>query len=209
MAMDTDLKLLDRWCNGDSAAGNQLALRHFDSLYRFFDNKVGSDIDDLIQATFLACVRSRDQFRRQSSFRTYLFTIARHELYRYLRERQRHRQDIDMDEMSIQQLGTSPTGKLARSQEHKLLLLALRSLPVEQQVMLELHYWEGMSGAELAEVFGITEPATHMRLSRARKALRACMQAMAESPLPAHTSLEGLDDWARTIRARAPGRQDE
>ena len=207
--MDTDLELLDRWCNGDSAAGNQLALRHFDSLYRFFDNKVGSDIDDLIQATFLACVRSRDQFRRQSSFRTYLFTIARHELYRYLRERQRHREDIDVDEVSIQQLGTSPSGKLARSQEHKRLLLALRSLPVEQQVMLELHYWEDMSAAELAEVFGITEPATHMRLSRARKALRASMEAMAESPLPANTSLENLEAWARTIRAQAPGGQDE
>jgi RNA polymerase sigma factor (sigma-70 family) len=207
--MDTDLELLDRWCNGDSAAGNQLALRHFDSLYRFFDNKVGSGVDDLILATLLACVRSRDQFRRQSSFRTYLFTIARHELYRYLRERQRHRQDIDVDEVSIQQLGTSPSGKLARSQEHKLLLLALRSLPVAQQVMLELHYWEDMSAAELAKVFGITEAAMHMRLSRARKALREYMEAMAESPLSAHTSLEDLDAWARRMRAQTPGGKDE
>jgi RNA polymerase sigma factor (sigma-70 family) len=207
--MDTDIELLDRWCNGDSAAGNQLVLRHFDSLYRFFDNKIGSDIDDLIQATFLACVRSRDQFRRQSSFRTYLFTIARHELYRYLRERQRHHQDMDLDEVSIQHLGTSPTGKLARNQDHRRLLFALRSLPVEQQVLLELHYWEDMGAAELAEVFGITEPATHMRLSRARKALRACMEATADAPLPAETSLEDLDAWARKVRDQAPSGEDE
>lgn len=102
-------------------------------------SRTGSDIDDLIQDTFLACVRSRGQFRRQSSFRTYLFTIARHELYRYLK--QRHGQDLDVNEMSIQDLGTSPTGKIARSEKYKLLLIALRSLPVEQQVMLDLHYW--------------------------------------------------------------------
>jgi DNA-directed RNA polymerase specialized sigma24 family protein len=34
----------------------------------------------------LACVASKDRFRKHASFRTYVFTIARHELYRYLSE---------------------------------------------------------------------------------------------------------------------------
>jgi RNA polymerase sigma factor (sigma-70 family) len=205
----TDLELLDRWCSGDNDAGNQLVRQHFDSLYRFFDNKVGADSDELIQATFLACTKSRDKFRRQSSFRTYLFTLARNALYNYLRQRHRHRADIDVDEASIQDLGTSPTGRIARSQEHRLLLLALRSLPVEQQVLLELHYWEDLEAPELAEIFGVAVTAMRMRLTRARQALHAHMESMAESPLLAESTIGDLDAWARAIRERAPQEGDE
>lgn len=206
---DTDLELLNRWARGETDAGTRLLGRHFDSLYRFFDNKVHGDVDELIQATFLACVRSRDRFRKESSFRTYIFTIARHELYAYLRKRQRHRSDLDFDQISIQDLSTSPTGRIARSEERKLLLHALRSLPVEQQVLLELHYWEELGSAELAEIFGIAEPAMRTRLSRARKALRERMDKIGDAPLPARGSLEDLDAWARKMRDAAPVGKDE
>lgn len=207
--MDTELALLERWRNGDGEAGNRLFQRHFDSIYRFFDQKVEGDIDDLVQATFVSCIRSRDQFRGQSSFRTYLFTIARHELYDYLRKRHRHRDDIDFDQVSLEHLTTTPTGRIARDQERKLLLHALRALPLEQQLLLELHYWEGMDAAQLAEVLGTAEPATRARLSRARKALRARMQAMADAPLPAHSSLEDLDAWARRMRTTMLGSETD
>ena len=74
-----DFETLDRWRAGDRAAGNELLRRHFDGLYRFFRNKVDEGVDDLIQRSFLACVESKDRFRKQASFRTYLFTVARHE----------------------------------------------------------------------------------------------------------------------------------
>lgn len=206
--MDTDLDLLDRWCNGDADAGNQLFQRYLDSMYRFFDNKVPGEVEELIQMTFLACVRGRDQFRRTSSFRTYLFAIARNELYTYLHTLRRRRTDLDLDQVSIEDLGTSPSRRVARSQEHQRLLYALRSLPVEQQVLLELFYWEDMSTAELAEVFSIAEPAARTRLSRARKALRERMEKTADAPLPAETSREGLDVWARKVRERTPSGEE-
>ena len=61
--------------------GQQLFKRHFRKVYRFFETKSSDDADELVQATFLACVRAKDQFRGDSSFATYLFTIARHELH--------------------------------------------------------------------------------------------------------------------------------
>jgi RNA polymerase sigma factor (sigma-70 family) len=205
--MDDDLALLDRWCSGDKEAGSQIFRRYFDSIYRFFDNKVDGDINELVQATFVACVRSRDQFRRQSSFRTYLYTIARHELYAYLRQRQRHREDMDFRELSLADLATSPTGRIARDEARQLLLHALRTLPLEQQLLLELHYWEDMDAGQLAEVLDLAEGAVRTRLSRARKALREFMEGMADSPLPEHASLDDLDAWAR--RMRAQGKPEE
>lgn len=198
--MDTDFQLLDRWQRGDKSAGNQLFQRYFDNLYRFFRNKLESGADELVQATLFACVRHRDRFRRQSSFRTYLFTIARHELYAHLRSLKRRRSDIDFNEVSVADLQTTPTRRIARDQQRQQLLVAMRSLPVEQQVMLELYYWEDMNSGEIAEVMGVSAQALRARLSRARKALGARMEKMAETPLPAEATLEDLDAWARQMR---------
>ena len=82
-----DKALLEAWRTGDAEAGQSLFERHFDSVYGFFETKCAPDADELVQATFLAILRAKDQFRGDSSFRTYLFTIARHELYRVLRTR--------------------------------------------------------------------------------------------------------------------------
>lgn len=203
----TDYALLDRWRAGDSAAGNELFQRHFDSIYRFFDNKITGDVDELVQATFLACVRSRDQFRKQSSFRTYLFTIARHELYAFLQKRRRDQNNLDFSQVSVMDLGTSPTARIARDQQRAVLLHALRTLPLEQQAMLELFYWEDMSSAELADVFGIAEPAARTRLVRARKALREAIEALSDKDLP-QESVADLDAWARNMRERANTNND-
>lgn len=200
--MDPDIELLARWRDGDTGAGNQLFQRHFDSICRFFENKIQGDIDELVQTTFLACVRSRDQFRMQSSFRTYLFTIARHELYGYLRRRRRDGAALDFSVTSLADLGPSPTSEIARNQDHELLLRGLRTLPVEQQILLELHYWEDMTLVELAEVFDIAQPTARTRLFRARKALRQRMEELAAEPAPNHATIESLDAWARSLRAQ-------
>jgi RNA polymerase sigma factor (sigma-70 family) len=198
--MDPDLELLDRWCAGDRQAGNELFQRHFDSVCRFFQNKLDRDFDELVQTTFLACVRSREQFRRQSSFRTYLFTIARNELYGYLRRRRRDQPNVDFGVTSIADLEPTARSLIDRNREHELLLRALRALPVEQQVLLELHYWEEMSPTELAEVLEIPAVTARTRLFRARQALRERMEALADSPASVHRSIEDLDAWARAVR---------
>jgi RNA polymerase sigma factor (sigma-70 family) len=170
--VDSDFDLLDRWRAGEESAGQELFARYFDSLCGFFATKCHGEADELVQRTFLACVRSKDAFRKQSSFRTYVFTVARHELYHHLRERKRDDQRLDFNVTSIAELVTTPVTRLARDAERRQLLEALRTLPVEQQTLLELHYWEELDMASLAEIFE-TSPATiRVRLHRARRALR-------------------------------------
>ena len=201
MTESPDLALLDRWRNGDAAAGEALFQRHFDSIYGFFETKCEADADELTQATFLACLRARDQFRKESSFRTYLFTIARNELYRVLRSRQRDGARLDFELSSIAELVSTPGTRIARNQEHRQLIEALRSLPVEQQTLLELHYWEDMEIAELAEVLELPPATIRTRLHRARKALREKMAAVA--PPRILETLESMDVWARGVPRRA------
>ena len=188
-----DAALLDRWRAGDRAAGQRLFERHFDSVFGFFETKCEAEADELTQATFLSCLRARDQFRSESSFRTYLFTIARHELYRVLRTRQRKDARHDFSVSSIAAPVSTPRTRIARGQDQCRLIDALRQLPVEQQTLLELHYWEDMDIAAIAEIFDATSNAIRVRLHRARQALRQRLEASGDATSPAWSGMVGPD----------------
>ncbi len=198
--MEDDLTLLTRWREGDQPAGRDLFARYFDALYRFFATKC-DEPDELVQATFLALVKARDQFAGRSSFRTYVYTIARHELYRHLRERQQGRV-FDPELSSIAEIATTPAARLARNDDHRRLLEAMRSLPVEQQLVLELHYWEELDAAALAEILEIAPGAVRVRLHRARAALRERLVALEAAPAEALASDDSVEAWTRGMRAR-------
>lgn len=200
LAVRTDRELLERWCAGDRLAGNQLFQRHFDSISAFFETKVERDVDELVQSTFMACVQSIDSFRLQSSFRTFLFAIARRKLYRYYRTKRRHGDRFDFNVTSVAELQTGVRTKLGRVEEHQQLLDALSELPVEQQILLELFYWEGMDGAELAEVLEISPATVRSRLHRARAALRKRVEERSRAPKDATQNVADFDAWARRVR---------
>jgi RNA polymerase sigma factor (sigma-70 family) len=206
---DPDLVLLDQWCAGDNAAGNALFRRHYEAVYRFFASKVEGEVDDLAQETFLACVRERGRFLGHSAFRTYLFAIARYTLYGYWRKRARRGQPLDFEEVSIASLSTSIGSRMVRREDHARLLEALRQLPLEQQLLLELHYWEELEREQLAAVFEVEPATTRSRLYRARAALRQRLDVAASPEVAAPTQAAGsvgtggeddaLDAWARSL----------
>jgi len=170
-AVDGDFAVLQRWCDGDQRAGEELCARHFDDVYRFFENKMPSEADDLTQQTFLACIKSRHQFQGMSTFRTYLFSIARNELYMRLRQLPRC-EHVDLESSSLEELVSSPSTQLRKREALAQIRAALRKLPVEQQVLLELHYWHDLDAAALAEILETSPGAVRVRLLRARRALR-------------------------------------
>jgi RNA polymerase sigma-70 factor (ECF subfamily) len=170
--------LLQLWRAGDRQAGEQLCARHFDDVYRFFEHKLPGEADDLTQQTFLACVKARDQFRSQSTFRTYLFSIARNELFTRLRQIPKF-EHVDLEVSSLNELVSSPSSELRKHEELEQVRAALRQLPVEQQVLLELHYWHDLDAAALAELLETSAGTIRVRLLRARRALRERLGANA------------------------------
>ena len=195
----TDEALFEAWRGGDATAGAALYERYFDPLFRFLRSKVEGSVEDLLQQTFLACVKRKDALRDGAKFRSYLFTVARHELYEHWRQRAKRASDVDVGEVSIKDLATSPSGIVARQAEHRLLLRALRSIPLDLQIALELHYWEGMTGPELAEILEIPEGTVRSRLRRAQEALETAMTELAEDPESLASTRAGLDNWAASL----------
>jgi len=187
-----DSELLQQWRDGDKSSGNELFRRHFRSIRRFFRNKVPPDeVEDLIQKTFAGCVEGRDRFRGDSSFRTFLFAVARRQLFKFLRDRasRERRVDPDFGVSSVHALGQSPSSMMAKQQDHEILLQALQRVSVEHQTMLELFYWEQLSGAEIADVLGIAAATVRTRLFRGRAAVEKAFEELAS----AHVGAAGFD----------------
>lgn len=199
---DADLSLLDRWCAGDATAGNELFKRHFTSIYRFFDRKTDGEIDDLVQETFLQCIKGRQAFQRQSSFRTYLFAIARHVLFGHWRARTSAPATLDFQEISIASLSTSVGSRIAQREDRARLLAVLRTLPLDQQILLEMFYLQDLQREQLAEIFDVEVATIGSRLFRARQAL--CKGLEASSQAEARITDDQLDAWVRTLSDDRP-----
>ncbi len=176
----SDHDLLHAWRAGDRKAGGALFERHFDAVARFFRGKLGDDVQDLVQRTFLDLVESQEKVNADASVRAYLFGIARHRLVDHLRAQAvRH---VDPAVTSLAELGTSPSAAIARRDEQRLLQVALRQLPIEQQITIELAYWENFRAPEIAVAMGIGANTVRGRLARARDALRELLGRLQADP---------------------------
>jgi RNA polymerase sigma-70 factor (ECF subfamily) len=196
----TDGELLERWRGGDSASGEALFERYYDTVERFFLNKVSTAVQDLVQETFTRCVESRERIRDNEQFRLYIYGIAYYVLMEHLRGRYRGDQPLDGSQTSVLALDPGPATLVAQRREHRLLLEALRSIPVDDQVVLELHYWENLTTDEIAEVLSIPAPTARGRLQRARTKLAEVMHRMTESRQELTSTLARLEDWAKDCR---------
>lgn len=199
-----DIELVQAWRAGDKRAGATLFDRYYPSIARFFRNKVGTEASDLIQNTFLAAFEGLDRMR-SANFRSYLFAIACNLLRKHFRTKGREK--IDFGTVSVFDLDPSPSRVIAADQQQRLLLEALRHIPVDLQIVLELYYWESMTAAEIAEVLEIPVGTAKTRIRRARQLVHEQLKEVEQRGVPQECTLEDLDAWAEGLRdADAPRR---
>jgi RNA polymerase sigma factor (sigma-70 family) len=198
--MATDAELFEAWRAGDDRAGNELFERHFESVFRFFRNKLDDGAEDLVQQTFLACVRNTEGYRGDASFRSYIFTIARTKLLDFLRVRRRKQEPLDFEHTTLADLGVSPASWAAQREEGKLLIAALRHLPVDLQIAIELFHLEDMPASEVARVLGVPEGTVRSRVRRGLEQLREEVVRIAGAPRDAAWTLSIVDGLADRMR---------
>jgi RNA polymerase sigma factor (sigma-70 family) len=168
----TDVDLLRAWQSGDQAAGGELLRRHLRAVHQFFAGKVDVvAVDDLAQRTFEAVARLRDDVRLDAGFRAFLFGVARLELLRHLDEWRRRGSRFDPLETSLEALGSGPVSAVVEIEVRERIAAALRRLPIDFQLALELHYWDDLPLAEIAAALEIPVGTVKSRLSRGRAML--------------------------------------
>lgn len=192
--------LLAAWRAGDGVAGQELFRRYYVGLLRFFRSKAGEHAFELTQATFLACVEGRDALRSAQTFPAYVYSIARNLLYDHYRKQTRSRGILDLSEMSCEDLSPGLAELHAREQELALLLRAMRRIPLDAQITLELYYWERLTAREIGEVLGKPEGTVRTRIRDAKQHLEAQIARLARSPELAQSTIVGFDTWAEQLR---------
>ena len=204
--MSTDEALLAAWRAGDRVAGAALLRRHITSVAGFFRTKVDGSIDDLVQRTFLACVESPERIPEGVRVRAWLLGIARNLLFNHFRAHEREIRALAREAVELDPSRASPSVAVAVREEQQLVVQALRTLPMDLQIAIELQYWEQLGTDEIAIVLDIPRGTVKSRMNRARSELKAAIERLAPTAALRSTTLDALDKWARSLAvwARSP-----
>ncbi|MEZ4451906.1 MAG: sigma-70 family RNA polymerase sigma factor [Nannocystaceae bacterium] len=197
---DEDLTRLQAWRAGDRSAGRALIARHYASVYRFFFSKVAEEAcEDLTQSTFEVVCRRRDAF--DASFKAFLFGVARMKLLEHIRRRRGSFEPAEESLADPRTEGSLSSLLAARQLEH-LVAQALRGLSLDDQVVLELKEYEGLTARELAHLFEVPEGTMAGRIARARQRLREATERLIADPELRESVERGLESCMRSIGDR-------
>ncbi len=196
-----DADLLRMWIAGNRRSGKVLYRRYFPVLYRFLRSKVPEAIDDIMQRTWETVLRKGDDYAG-GSFRAYLLAIARHTMLHYFRKQSRSPLVFDSEEVSCEDMAPGPFKMVAANEHQRLLVKALRRIPLDFQILIELNYWEEMNAREIGEVLGVPHSTIRDRKGKAKKLLRLELEKILRGDGMVNTALMGLETWAEEIKLR-------
>ena len=150
---------------------DRLYTEHFDFVWRSL-RRLGVQapaIDDAVQDVFIVMLRRHEEFRRQSSYRTWLFGIASNVARDY---RRKHARAADAAPISDTHATTSP-GPLERASNAEALRLIerfLATLDDAKRDVFILAELEQLSAPEIASALGVKLNTVYSRLRAAREA---------------------------------------
>jgi RNA polymerase sigma-70 factor (ECF subfamily) len=165
---------------GEVAWGDHYAriLRYVHSVVRNPDEAA-----DLTQATFLRAYRARDSLRDPDAVLPWLYSVATHVCLDRLRQRtrqERARSDVDPEAVSPPDPEPS-AGLLAEQADMSNCVEAYVSeLSDSYRAVLLMHDVKGLTAREIGELLGDSTGGVKIRLHRARKQLRAALEAGCE-----------------------------
>jgi len=168
----TDLELIARWRAGDERAATSLVARHAPALSRFAVS-LGqrTDVDEVVQDTFVRAFGSIESFRADSSLRTWLFTIERRLILDRRRAERRRRIDASVDESDAATEYDALDEIVAEEAEARVRGAVERLSRLQREIFL-LRVNEGLSYKEIADVVGSTEGAARVHYHNAMRAVK-------------------------------------
>lgn len=187
----TDEQLMLAYRDGDRGALRVLFERYGSLLLRMLrrDLDTPEEAQDLVQQTFLQVHRARADFHPGKPFRPWIFTIALNLKRGHFRSRKR-RGEV-MRELAAEPPPRSPD--TSASAEAVRVRAALRRLPEGQRDAIVLHWFEGLSFPEIAEITGVKESALKVRAHRGYARLRDMLGSDVTDASLGHTAEDGLD----------------
>lgn len=172
--MSNDLKLIEAIKNGNSSAFEELVKLYWKRIYLHSYQMTNSheEAEDITQETFLRAYKAISSWKPQASFYTWLYRIA-HNLCidAYRTKVKRSTESFDDEESQLRNklasgLSSNPH-KVAQDNERNLIIRkAIEQLSDRQREAFILHWYDGFSVKEVAEILKCAEGTVKVHLSR-------------------------------------------
>jgi RNA polymerase sigma-70 factor (ECF subfamily) len=198
---EAEQKLVDELRAGGENAFDNLLDVYGTRLYNFASRmcRNAEDAKDVLQETLISVFRSLKDFRGESPFRTWLFTIAANACRKMKRKGKfEPEEELSLDEFMPRAPGQAPKPDIAdwtqnpeelffRAELKAVVDAAIADLPPKYRVVLVLRDLEQFSTEEVAGVLGLSPEAVKSRLHRARLVVRERLSEYWQGQSAKHT----------------------
>lgn len=172
--MDIGAENYCRFLNGHNDALIELIKLYKDSLILFIDSTVHNVFiaEDLMEETFVRLATKRPCFSGHSSFKTFLFSIARNLAIDWMRKESKNNH-IPLDSIQNELATTSLEQSYFRKDRQLRVRNAVKRLPPNYAEIIHLVYFEGLSNSDVAQIMKKNKRQIENMLYRAKSSLKA------------------------------------
>ena len=180
----SDAAIMLRVASGDETGFNFLVEKYHRGMIRFLFRMVHNQAvaEELAQEVFLRVYRSRESYRAEAKFSTWLYRIATNLAVNHARDTKHERaaQTIYLDAPDPE-TGTTPDvaddepiveQQMLRDERMAAIRRHVMALPERQRMAVLMHKYQGMDYRQIGEVLKLSESATKSLLFRAYQTLR-------------------------------------
>jgi RNA polymerase sigma-70 factor (ECF subfamily) len=180
----SDAEIMLRVREGDDSGFEYLILKYHKPMIHFMFRMVHNQAvaEELAQEVFLRVYRSRQSYRAEAKFTTWLYRIATNLGVNHARDTKYERaaQNVYLDQPDPETGTTPDVADLTASVEQELVkderMRAIRqhvlALPERQRTAVLMHKYQGLDYKQIGEVLKLSESATKSLLFRAYQTLR-------------------------------------
>lgn len=172
--MDNGASSYHRFLNGDESGFSEIVKEYSKSLLYFINGFVGNITisEDLMEDVFVELIVYKNRFKGNSSFKTFIFSIARNKAVDYIRKNK-----------NVNQLDAGRTNDITeleddiiKAEEKKILAKALGNVKSEYKTVLILLYFEEMSYDDIAKILKKNNKQIKNIAYSARKSLKVALE---------------------------------
>jgi RNA polymerase sigma factor (sigma-70 family) len=177
----TDTEIIKRILKGEQAIFAILVQRYqqyvFTLVHRFTDSR--EDAEEISQDIFVKAYRSLADFRGESKFSTWLYTVVRTSCITFLRKKKLDITSIDNERTALQLENRESSFKanaIEQKSRHAMVNEAIRLLSPDDSQLITLFYKGEQSLDEIGRIMGLDPNTVKVKLHRARHRLKEKME---------------------------------
>ena len=154
--MKEDIDLIDKYLEGNEEAIEMLVRKYQKMIYAFTYKMINDmeEAKDITQKIFIQAIKGLKGFKKEASFKTWLYRIAVNTTLSHIRKG--NYKEVELDETAIgNQAGV--LSSMIKRERGNVIKMGLNKLPKQQRLAIILRAYEGLSCYETSRIMGCSE----------------------------------------------------